>query len=110
MKKKTKRAVEDQLRQEIRSCGLPQNKICRAARMDEGTLSCFMLGKQESMRLKTAQRLARVLGYELILEPQKGGRKISAAKPAKKKKSKAPAAKRKKAKKAKKAKRKKARR
>lgn len=83
MSKKTKRPVEDQLRQEIRACGLPQNKICRAARMDEGTLSCFMLGKQESMRLKTAQRLARVLGYELILEPQKGGAKVSAAAPKK---------------------------
>jgi len=65
--------MEEQLRQEIRTCGLPQNKICRAARMDEGTLSCFMLGKQESMRLKTAQRLARVLGYELVLERAKGG-------------------------------------
>jgi transcriptional regulator with XRE-family HTH domain len=84
MKKKSKRPVEEQLRQEIRASGLPQNKICRAARMDEGTLSCFMLGKQESMRLKTAQRLARVLGYELILDPQKGGQKLSAG-PAKKK-------------------------
>ena len=106
MKKKTKRAMEDQLRQEIRACGLPQNKICRAARMDEGTLSCFMLGKQESMRLKPDRRLARVLGYELILEPKTGGRKISAAKPKKKAKAKAPTAKRK----AKSGKRKKARR
>ena len=97
MKKKSNRPVEEQLRQEIRTSGLPQNKICRAARMDEGTLSCFMLGKQESMRLKTAQRLARVLGYELILEPQKGGRKLTAAAPAPKKK----AAKKKAAKKAK---------
>jgi transcriptional regulator with XRE-family HTH domain len=64
--------MEEQLRQEIKASGLPQNKICRAAKMDEGTLSCFMLGKQESMRLKTAQRLARVLGYELVLEAQKG--------------------------------------
>jgi transcriptional regulator with XRE-family HTH domain len=72
MAKKANKAVEDQLRQEIRTSGLPQNKICRAARMDEGTLSCFMLGKQESMRLKTAQRLARVLGYELVLESAEG--------------------------------------
>jgi len=73
MAKKSRKSMEELLRQEIKSCGLPQNKICRAARMDEGTLSCFMLGKQESMRLKTAQRLARVLGYELVLEAQKGG-------------------------------------
>lgn len=73
MAKKSTRPMEEQLRQEIKASGLPQNKICRAAKMDEGTLSCFMLGKQESMRLKTAQRLARVLGYELVLEPQKGG-------------------------------------
>lgn len=86
MKKAGKRSMEEQLRQEIRTCGLPQNKICRAARMDEGTLSCFMLGKQESMRLKTAQRLARVLGYELVLERAKGGAvKASAAKRAPKK-------------------------
>ncbi|MCB9866860.1 MAG: hypothetical protein H6816_09540 [Phycisphaerales bacterium] len=73
MAKKSNRPMEEQLRQEIKASGLPQNKICRAAKMDEGTLSCFMLGKQESMRLKTAQRLARVLGYELVLEPNKGG-------------------------------------
>jgi transcriptional regulator with XRE-family HTH domain len=115
MAKKANKAVEDQLRQEIRTSGLPQNKICRAARMDEGTLSCFMLGKQESMRLKTAQRLARVLGYELVLEAQKGGPKISAGSAPTRKKTKkvAKAKKAKKAtrtKKAKKAKRKKARR
>ena len=78
-KKSTNRPMEEQLRQEIKASGLPQNKICRAAKMDEGTLSCFMLGKQESMRLKTAQRLARVLGYELVLESQKGGAAKAAA-------------------------------
>ncbi len=71
--------MEDQLRQAIRVSGMPQNRICRSARMDEGTLSCFMLGKQESMRLKTAQRLARVLGFELVLEPQKGAKAPAAA-------------------------------
>lgn len=64
--------MEDLLRKAIKDCGMPQNKICRAARMDEGTLSCFMLGKQESMRLKTAQRLARVLGMELVLTSGRG--------------------------------------
>jgi hypothetical protein len=68
MNKKTARSMEDQLRQAIRDSGKPQNEICRAAKMDEGTLSCFMLGKQESMRLKTAQRLALVLGMQLVLE------------------------------------------
>ncbi len=67
MSKKTN-SMEDQLRLAIKESGMPQNRICRAARMDEGTLSCFMLGKQESMRLKTAQRLARVLGLALVLE------------------------------------------
>lgn len=84
MKKAGRKNMEEQLRQEIRACGLPQNKICRAARMDEGTLSCFMLGKQESMRLKTAQRLARVLGYELVLESQRGGSRPVAAKASRK--------------------------
>ena len=54
--------MEDQLRLAIKESGMPQNRICRAARMDEGTLSCFMLGKQESMRLKTAQRLGPRVG------------------------------------------------
>jgi transcriptional regulator with XRE-family HTH domain len=65
--------MEDLLRKAIKDCGMPQNQICKAARMDEGTLSCFMLGKQESMRLKTAQRLARVLGMQLTLIADRGG-------------------------------------
>ena len=72
--------MEDQLRQAIRESGMPQNRISRVAKMDEGTLSCFMLRKQESVRLKTAQRLAGVLGLQLVLEPKadskaKGARK-----------------------------------
>lgn len=72
-KKTSTKSMEEQLRKAIKDSGMPQNQICRAARMDEGTLSCFMLGKQESMRLKTAQRLARVLGFQLLLVPDKGG-------------------------------------
>ncbi len=100
MSKKSPKSMEDQLRQAIKDSGMPQNKICRAARMDEGTLSCFMLGKQESMRLKTAQRLARVLGLNLVLEtgPKMSFAKAAPAKKAKKAK-KAPAKKAKKAKK-----------
>jgi transcriptional regulator with XRE-family HTH domain len=72
MAKKRRRSLEDQLRRAIRASGLTQCHICKTARIDQGTLSCFMLGKQESMRLKTAQRLARVLGFELELTPGNG--------------------------------------
>lgn len=86
---KRPQSMEDQLRKAIRESGMPQNQICKSARVDEGTLSCFMLGKQESMRLKTAQRLARVLGMCLILEdaPQGNGA-ASKKKPAAKTKTK----------------------
>ncbi len=68
MSKQRRRNLEDQLRRAIRDSGMTQSYICHAARIDEGTLSCFMLGKQESMRLKTAQRLVKVLGLELNLD------------------------------------------
>ena len=110
MSKKTN-SMEDQLRLAIKESGMPQNRICRAARMDEGTLSCFMLGKQESMRLKTAQRLARVLGLALVLEtgpkmripaapaPKAKKKKVAKKKTAKKKAAKKKVAKKKTAKK-----------
>ena len=66
------RSLEDQLRKAIRDSGMPRCRIARAARMDGGTLSEFMLGKQESVRLKTAQKLAKVLGLRLALEPAPG--------------------------------------
>ena len=83
MSRSKQRSMEEQLRQAIRDSGMPQNRISRVARMDEGTLSCFMLGKQESVRLKTAQRLAGVLGFQLILEPKPGSRTLRAPKTAK---------------------------
>ena len=83
------RSIEDQLRKAIRESGMPRSRIALAARTDGGTLCEFMVGNQESMRLKTAQRLAKVLGLRLALEPvpkRAGKRKKAAARVGKGKK------------------------
>lgn len=60
-----RRRLAEQLRQMIRDSGLSQAEICRRAEVDAAAVSRFMNGER-GLSLETLERLAMVLGFDLV--------------------------------------------
>ena len=63
MKRRTK-GIEAQLRQARLNAGINRNEISRLAGVDKAQLSYFVQGKR-TLTLKSAEKIAEVLGLEL---------------------------------------------
>lgn len=62
---KTRVKLSDQVRQAVAGSGLSRYRICKLARIDQGTLSRFMAGKV-GLSLPTLDALADVLGLDVV--------------------------------------------
>ncbi len=71
-------SISEQLRQILADCGLSQYEIAKRSGVDKGALSRFAHG-QSGLTTETLDRLAEVLGLELVARKptSKGGTRLS---------------------------------
>jgi transcriptional regulator with XRE-family HTH domain len=67
-------SLSDGVRKAIRECGMTRYEIAKRSGVGQGVLSRFMHG-QNALTLTTLDKLADVLGLELIVRGKRGSRR-----------------------------------
>ena len=67
---KTRFKLSDQIRQAVDGSGLSRYRICKLARIDQASLSRFMMGKV-GLSLPTLDALAGFLGLRIVADEPK---------------------------------------
>jgi hypothetical protein len=66
----TKAKLSDQVRRAVDRCGLSRYRICKLARIDQASLSKFMMGKV-GLSMPTLEALAGFLGLRIVADEPK---------------------------------------